>query len=97
MVGDPGERLWRESRRLFMVQRRLGGDVLKVTRVGDRFLGLQDHRRLNRGLLREDATVHRGSEFYGCWNRVEETNNLTRVENVSGLRQQKRLSNNILN
>ena len=44
MVWDPRERLWRERRRLFVVQRRLGGGILKVTWVGDRFLGGQDHR-----------------------------------------------------
>lgn len=44
MGWDPGERLGREGGRLFVVQRRLGGGVLKVSGVGDRFLGGQDHR-----------------------------------------------------
>lgn len=46
-----------------MVERRLGRRVLMVTWKGDRFLGGQDHRRLQRGLLSADAAVHRGSEL----------------------------------
>lgn len=44
MIRDPRERLWRESRRLFVVQRWLCRVILKVTWVCDRFLGGQDQR-----------------------------------------------------
>lgn len=52
MVGDPGERLRREGRRLLVVQQRFGGGVWKVTRVSDGFLGGEGRRRLDGGLLR---------------------------------------------
>lgn len=66
VVWDPRERLWGESRRLFMVKRWFGRVVLMVAWIANRFLSGQDHRRFHRGLLSADAAIHWGSEFNGC-------------------------------
>lgn len=72
MVWDPRERLWRESRGLFVIEWRLGRSILKVSRIGDRFLSGQDQRGLNGVLLGADATVHRGAELNSRYSKARE-------------------------
>lgn len=72
MVWDPRERLWRESRGLFVIEWRLGRSILKVTWIGDRFLSGQDQRWLNGVLLGADATVHRGAELNSRYIKARE-------------------------
>lgn len=82
MVGDPRERLRRESWRLFVVKRRLGRCFLMVTWICDRFLSGQDQRRLNGVLLGADPTVHRGPELNARWTKEKEKKD--RIRNYAG-------------
>lgn len=56
-----------------MIERRLGRRILKVTRIGDRFLSGQEQRRLNRVVLGADPTVHGGPELNSRY--IKDSNN----------------------